>query len=284
MFTTINIVIVIVEALFITAVGLYISTKLMSRKLITLYTEINRLSMEAQAKDEQLAVEMRNRDMLLSSLEIKISNLTDCQKEIEQIRKTLLEDRLVRAVEDIEDNIDINLLGIWPIVPSLPPLSLNAEMEGIFKSVFSYYKLHSNSVNRASIINELDKTGNINLIHFGGHSSQDGLAINNGSIENIDIVPPEWLVRVIKTYPVRVVILASCSNLSIVDKLFENGVAAVVGFRDEIKDDDTTRFMIFFYRFLASGKSVSHSVDLSLLAIRTDLASSIVVRGDYIFK
>ena len=282
-FGTINIIIVILEAIAITGVGLYFSNRLMRNKLVGLYAEINRQSLELKNADIRLQAEMRNRDMLLSSLETKMSKLYDCLGEIEKLRLLLLQDKMVVAESEIDKNKDIHLLGIWPIISELPDLAINEEIELLFKSVYTYTKLHSDAVSRSAIVNELDKNPNINLIHFGGHSSNDGFALNNGGI-TIDIVGPEWFGRIAKTYPIKVCVLASCSSLQIVDTLYESGVNAVLGFRDDINDDEVIRFLTFFYKFLASGKSVTSSANLSLLAVRTDLAQSIVVRGDYKFE
>lgn len=96
--------------------------------------------------------------------------------------------------------------------------------------------------------------GRIVLFHYAGHSDSDFIALENGRSDAHNLSELMGQEKAL-----QLVFLNGCANRGQVDKLFSNGIKAVVATESNISDEAAIQFSQRFYNALAQGKSIKNA-------------------------
>jgi hypothetical protein len=106
---------------------------------------------------------------------------------------------------------------------------------------------------------------NVQVFHFGGHSSQVDITIGKdtssetGTSGNSEVSAEGFAEFIGNQQGIKLVFLNSCSSEGIATEILKKGIPFVVGTTSEVRDDDAVVFAEYFYKALAAGKSVRAS-------------------------
>jgi len=124
----------------------------------------------------------------------------------------------------------------------------------------------------------------ISIIHFAGHTSSDGLSLNDGDTF-FNSLADEIRLRCFKS--LKLVFLNGCSTFSRVQYLLENGVSAVIATQVKINDKTAAAFAMKFYTNLCGkdnavpdrlGVAFQSSVNFIKSTYNSNLPSKIISR------
>ncbi len=106
------------------------------------------------------------------------------------------------------------------------------------------------------------------VVHFSGHGSPDGLALED-ELGRTDFVTADELVALFRHRPVRLVVLNACETEAIARQLHQEAcVPAVIATTDLLRDDEARLLTARLYAWLARGRTVAEAFEEALAALR----------------
>lgn len=96
----------------------------------------------------------------------------------------------------------------------------------------------------------------INLLHYSGHSSKEGIVLHEVDGGNETVTAERLADFLALQEGLEVVFLNSCCSKSIGEKLLGNKIKAVIETTNVVGDSDAAKFSEYFYQALASGKNL----------------------------
>lgn len=140
-----------------------------------------------------------------------------------------------------------------------------------FRDAFEIYDIPScriRDINQA--LNRFHPT----ILHFSGHSDNDGLCFENDQGLS-QVVPQEALAGVFRHHTwLKLVILNSCSAASQAQVIADR-VGYVIAMDNEILDCDAISFSRILYSELGYGWSIEHAFDNAKAGIALDILSTL---------
>lgn len=246
--------------------------------------QMRSLEDKVKSTEHLTLLEITRMEKLEERFDTQYNKYTECVADLSALKAQLL-----YTIDSVDKNIKparIEILGIWPEYDNITYRKLDqvSEIEALSKTNFAFTKLDTANATREAIVNELSINNAINVLQIGAHGD-DTVIVLSPSVDgdSFDLVTHDWFSKVLKQYDIKLVLLFVCTSNKLADMLYRNDVNCVLGFREDVRDDQVIKFLKNFYKFLSSRKSVSESTRLALLSFDNEISSSIVLRGDYTF-
>ncbi|WBS04959.1 CHAT domain-containing protein [Pseudoduganella sp. SL102] len=115
--------------------------------------------------------------------------------------------------------------------------------------------IHNGAVDAAMLLQSLEKL-KPDVVHFSGHGADGQIALRYG--DDYRMVKPEMLVRVLKRYEVKLLVLNCCYSIQ-QEQALAGAALSVIGTTAAIKDKTAVEFAKNFYRNLCDGYRVDHA-------------------------
>ena len=156
-----------------------------------------------------------------------------------------------------------------------PRLQLDADVRlirqkvraGIYRDSLVFdYRLAARADDLIQVLNEISPQ----VVHFSGHGSSDGLALE-GMDGGAHLVPPAALEDLFRVFrgDIQVVVLNACLSVPQAQAIAAV-IGCVIGTGREISDEAAMTFSASFYRALAFGRSVQAAFDQAHVALKLE--------------
>lgn len=178
-------------------------------------------------------------------------------------------DDILVAVREADPGMRVVMLSSSPDEPGLERLALDTEYNRIRS------KLESSEGGRRV---ELDYWPDVrvdqlpdrllkapaDVLHFSGHSTEDGAITMRDADGQILDLQPEGVAQVIGAFGdrLRCVVLVACFSAELAQRL-QDHIDVVVGMQSEVDDDAAIVFVSTFYNALAQGHAVRRAFDVA---------------------
>ena len=110
--------------------------------------------------------------------------------------------------------------------------------------------------------------GNIDIVHFIGHASQNGLFLED-EYGRTHLARNEYIIDLFKRNPVKLIVLNACHTSLLAYRLYtEAKVEAVIGMSDKLRDDEAIIFSKRFFAWLRRGRSAEEAFQAGISSLK----------------
>lgn len=196
----------------------------------------------------------------------KSENVNNAIKDAE-IEISTFEDNRIKNINlnfDKTDDRKIKILFIGSQPSNLPRLQIENELSLIkeqLENSIAAYKLNIYTVLNPSPQNlmELLLRENPDIVHFSGHSSSEGIFLNNN--DSGELMNWDGLKNLLEKSNVKCLILNSVHSVNQISNIPEN-IPYVIGMKDLIQDKDALLFSTGFYKAIGANKNYDEAFEL----------------------
>lgn len=220
-------------------------------------SQLQEMSVKFDAREAELTKEIDKRDQRIAQLEQQIDEL---RKKLEHLTNSLPE-------TISKTGKGFTILAIWPDTQTL---RIAEERDAIYNAGFDYIPLYDEAAIRPNIIEHM-RSGVVSVIEVGAHGTTDGVMLHDGLAE------PGWWSRMLRRYPVDLIVLLACDSFEIARALNRESVPYVVAAADEIEDQYAIRFVMTFYNGLAANMPVTEAFEDAKLAIPLSVGEMVML-------
>lgn len=219
--------------------------------------QLQEMQQRLEHREKELIREIKERDARIQLLEEQVKEL---RKQIEMLTATV-PDTITRY------GSGFSILGIWP---ETGKFHITEERDAIYNAGFDYIPLYDEKATRAGIIEQM-RVGRISVIEVGAHGTKEGVVLYDGLAE------PGWWARILKRYPVDLIVLMVCDSADVGRALTRESVPYSVSVMADIEDQYAIRFVTTFYGGLADNMPVTEAFEDARLAVPLEVSEQIVL-------